>query len=376
MRVLGFGTYDTAAHPRIGVLLEGLEAHGATVREVNAPLGFTTSERVRMLREPWRLRILAGRLGARWWTLAAGAARFRGTRAPDAIVVGYLGHFDVLLARALFPRGLIVLDHLIFAAGTAIDRGTRRGVRTAALSLLDRVATAAADLVVLDTPEHLQMLAPRRRADGVVVPVGAGTNWADAARPAEDTDLGRRGRLSVVFFGLFTPLQGTVTIARAIRALRDRGTPVDVTLIGDGQDAEEVRDLLAGVEGVSWVPWLGRDELPGHVAAHDVCLGILGTSPKALNVVPNKVYQGAAAGCCVVTSDTAPQRRILGDAAILVPPGDHAALAAELHALTQDPDRLIEMRRRAATLAAAAFTPRAVVEPLRRTLAARGAGEH
>ena len=44
------------------------------------------------------------------------------------------------------------------------------------------------------------------------------------------------------------------------------------------------------------------------VASHDVCLGIFGDTDKALSVVPTKVYQGAAAGCAVVTSDTAPHR--------------------------------------------------------------------
>ena len=47
-----------------------------------------------------------------------------------------------------------------------------------------------------------------------------------------------------------------------------------------------------------------------------------GPRAKALDVVPTKVYQGAAAGCVVVTSDTHPQRAALGEAAVLVPPGD------------------------------------------------------
>ena len=63
-------------------------------------------------------------------------------------------------------------------------------------------------------------------------------------------------------------------------------------------------------------------ELPALVAGHDVCLGIFGSAAKAARVVPNKVFQGAAAGCALVTSDTPPQRRVLDGAAVLVPPGD------------------------------------------------------
>ena len=46
-------------------------------------------------------------------------------------------------------------------------------------------------------------------------------------------------------------------------------------------------------------------DLPALVAGHDVCLGIFGTGDKALRVVPNKVFQGAAAGCAIVTSTRA-----------------------------------------------------------------------
>jgi glycosyltransferase involved in cell wall biosynthesis len=81
-------------------------------------------------------------------------------------------------------------------------------------------------------------------------------------------------------------------------------------------------------------------------------------------VVPNKVFQGAAAGCALVTSDTAPQRRVLGDAALFVPPGDAQALAGALRLLARDRDRLAAARDAAARLAAGRFTPEHVVRPL------------
>jgi glycosyltransferase involved in cell wall biosynthesis len=100
-----------------------------------------------------------------------------------------------------------------------------------------------------------------------------------------------------------------------------------------------------------------------------VCLGIFGTGDKALRVVPNKVFQGAAAGCAVITSDTAPQRRVLGtvpleSGAVLVPPGDPAALADALLQLAADREWLLKLRHAARQLAAKRFTPEQVVAPL------------
>src|ERR1700753_556024 len=107
-------------------------------------------------------------------------------------------------------------------------------------------------------------------------------------------------------------------------------------MVARGQDEAETKRAAAANAAVRWLDWVPSDELPALVGAHDVCLGIFGTGEKALRVVPHQVFQGAAAGCAIVTSDTAPQRRTLGDAARLVPPGDPAALADALRELAAD----------------------------------------
>jgi glycosyltransferase involved in cell wall biosynthesis len=363
MKVLAFGTYDAATHPRIGVLLDGLRAHGDEVIEVNRPLGFGTADRVAMLTQPWRLPALAVRLLFRWTALAWRGRRALRQMRPDAILVGYLGHLDVQLARLLFPRTPIVLDHLIFAADTAQDRGVRPGWKTWLLSRLDRAALRSADLILLDTTEHAAMV-PADLADRtLVVPVGAPDAWfhTNSQEPPREP-------LRVVFYGLFTPLQGAPTIGRAVRALADRDD-IEFTMIGAGQDLSSTRVAAAVNPHVTWYDWVAGTELPALVSRHHVCLGIFGTGPKALRVVPNKVYQGAAAGCAVITSDTRPQRATFGEAAMYVPPGDSDALAAALRMLADDPAEVAALRKHATQRAAAEFTPEIVVRPLRESVA-------
>ncbi|MEY9895516.1 glycosyltransferase involved in cell wall biosynthesis [Catenulispora sp. MAP12-49] len=366
MRVLIFGTYDVAAHPRVGVIAEGLRSAGHEVRECNAPLGFDTAARVKMLAQPWRVPALGVRLARCWARLARQAVR--GPK-PDVVVVGYLGHFDVHLARLLFGRRRVVLDHLIGAADTGRDRQVSHGVRQPLLRAVDAAALGAARVVVVDTEEHRETLPAKHREHAVVVPVGAPDEWfapEAEAEPAEQAD----GPLRVVFYGLFTPLQGAATIGSAIARLA--GRPVAFTMVGGGQDkAETVRN--AGDAGnVTWHDWIPAAELPRLVAEHDVCLGIFGTGPKALRVVPNKVYQGAAAGCAIVTSDTPPQHRALDDAARYVAPGDAAALADALADLAADPGELAKLKHASSTAARERFTPARVVEPLLAKLAELG----
>ena len=369
MLILGFGTYDRTRHPRVGVMLDGLRDHGFDIEECNAPLDVSTAERVKILKQTWRVPLVGVRLLGHWFRLAVLGRRIAHRRKIGAVLVGYLGHFDVLLARMVFPRTPIVLDHLIFAADTARNRGIGAGWRGKLLSAVDGAAIRAASVVVLDTPEHAELLdgRGRMRARAVTVPVGASREWFEAG----ETAAGREdsGPMSIVFFGLYTPLQGTPVIARALQMLADREVPFRATLIGSGQDYPGVRAELDGLANVTWREWVGWDELPGVVAAHDVCLGIFDTGPKALRVVPNKVYQGAAAGCAIVTSATVPQRRVLGEAGVLVPPGDPEALVDALAALAHDPAELCARRFAATALAARSFTPAAVVAPLAEMLA-------
>ena len=361
MRTIIFGTYDTAMHPRIATIAEGLAARGFQVTECNIPLGLTTADRVDMLAKPWKAVGLVTRLASRWGGLAAKARRLG---RPDVVVVGYLGHFDVHLARLLYRRGRvpIVLDHLISAANTAKDRRLDGGIKTKLLRLIDAAALHAADIVVVDTDEHRAIVPDKYQSKVVVVPVGAPTPWHAAAQEPASTAAAPSGPLKVVFYGLYTPLQGTPVIGEALG--RIAGAPVEVTMIGRGQDEAETKQAAAANQSVRWLDWVPSAELPALVAAHDVCLGIFGTGDKALRVVPNKVFQGAAAGCAVVTSDTAPQRRVLGDAAVLVPPGDPAALADALLRLADDREALLKLRHAVRQLAAERFTPEQVVEPL------------
>lgn len=354
MRVLFFGSYDEQRHPRVRVLIEGFREHGDEVLTCNVPLGVETAGRLDLLRRPWRGAGFGVHLAKTWIGLRRRARRLP---SPDAVVVGYMGHFDVHLARRLWPGIPLVLDHLISAADTARDRRVGSGVGLRALAALDRAALGAADLVILDTEESQDLLPLSARSKSCVVRVGVPRHWYHAPRRMDGE------RLKIVFFGLFTPLQGTPTIARAAASLGDQ--PIDFLMIGTGQDYARARELAGNNGSIRWLDWVAAAELAGVVASHDVCLGIFGTRPKAYRVVPNKVYQGAAAGCAVVTARTPVQERVLGEAAVYVPAGEPRALAGALLELDSDRDRLFDLRLRAHSRAVQEFSPAAVVGPLR-----------
>jgi glycosyltransferase involved in cell wall biosynthesis len=354
--VVFFGTYDSSAHPRVQVLIDGFTAAGCEVIELNRSLDFDTASRVKTAQQPWRAPGLLWRIARAWWGLRRDAhslADRLGGRTIDLVVVGYLGQFDVHLASRLFDAP-VALDYMVGMGATTSDRGSRSSV-SRALAWVDRRATAAADVVLVDTAAQAAVC-PSPTAP-VVVPVGAPDLWF------HDTTGHVSDGLSVVFFGLYTPLQGAPYIGDAISELAGRDD-IRFTMIGDGQDRGECeRRAGSAARRVEWIDWLSRDDLAAEVARHDVCLGIFGTTPKARRVVPNKVYQGAAAGCAIVTSDTPPQRDVFRDAGVLCPAGDGNAIAGALLRLADDPEELTE-KRRAARALAETFRPHEIVAPL------------
>ena len=86
MRTIIFGTYDTAMHPRIATIAEGLAARGFDVTECNIPLGLTTADRVDMLAKPWKVGGLVARLANRWLRLAVKARRLLAGPTPSSSV--------------------------------------------------------------------------------------------------------------------------------------------------------------------------------------------------------------------------------------------------------------------------------------------------
>jgi glycosyltransferase involved in cell wall biosynthesis len=355
MRIIVFGSYRLWEQPRVRVLLEGLSERGHEIVECNVPLPFDTAKRVRAAQQPWRAPLLALRVGQVWPALWRKARRLP---KPDAVLVPYLGHFDVHLARRLWPHTPIVLDHFLFLEDTAIDRGTRSRTVLGALGWADRSAVRASDLVIVDTEGHRRLLPEPQQSRAIVVPVGAPHEWFH--------EPGRRGSgpVRVIFFGIFTPLQGAPTIGDALRLIDPDPAEVRVTMVGRGQDYEATRRLAGSSSAVEWVDWVDYDELPALVAEQDICLGIFSASPKGLRVVPNKVYQGAAAGCAIVTSESVWQRAALGEAAVFVAAGDAKALADALRELVSDPARVMSLRQAAYRRALEVFTPSAVVQPL------------
>jgi len=357
-RVLVIGTFDPTT-PRSRQWLRLLDRLGCEVEVRN--VGSWGDDRA-AAGSP--ITMLIGALRGLW----RGARYLATCKRPDVVVFLYPGHLDacVLGPIARLRRIPAVLDVFISLYDTlVVDRGLRSPRSPVALATrtLDVLACWSVPTVVVDTPEHADFFARfthRARKHFAVLWVGA-----EESRFVAEPDPGDDA--CILWYLTYIPLHGFETVARAAALLADDGRVI--RLIGDGQQREEAEALAQslGLTNIEFAAPVPEHQLPAEIARASICLGVFGTSDKAARVVPNKVFQCAAAGRPIVTAATPAIDTAFGDALVTVPVGDERALAAAIRKL-RGPARL-EAAAHARAVFVERFSEAALAEDLDRILA-------
>jgi glycosyltransferase involved in cell wall biosynthesis len=248
----------------------------------------------------------------------------------DAVIVGYPGHFDLLAARRATRGARLIFSPLVSLHETLVEDRRRFASGSPAarvLLRLDRFALRRADVVVADTEQNARYLG---EVSGLP-PARLAVCFVGAEERLFQPGWQRRDNFHVLFVGKLIPLHGLETILAAARLAPE----VPFRIVGNGQLVALLQDRPANVE---WVEWVEYELLPQELHRAGCALGVFGTSAKAGRVIPNKAFQALACGTPLVTADTAAARELLrdGESALLVPPGDPAALAAAVRHLAAD----------------------------------------
>ena len=341
MTIYYWGTYDRD-YPRNRILMAGLRAGGAEVKELHFSLWRSPAEKIRMAGSGW----VRPELMARWiWAYLILSVRFLRSPRPDFLFVGYSGHFDLFPAWCLsrIRRVPLIFDaFLSLYDSLVLDRGTvaKNGWRARFLATLDRTACRFADRVLLDTRAHVRFFCETFRLPREkfwALPIGA-DDGVFRPQPA----VSRNGHsYTVLHFGRYIPLHGLETIVRAARQLEKDGRSVHFLLVGDGEERRRIEDLARslGTSSIEFQDSRPPEDIAEQIREADLCLGIFGVTGKAARVVPNKVYEALASGKPVVTGDSPAAREFLTDGfdCLLCERGNPEALAAAILRLKGDP---------------------------------------
>ena len=291
---------------------------------------------------------LPGLVGGTVRGLVAGVSLLRAERPAVVYVNTVTVPLWPVLARA---TGAGVLVHVHEA-----EQDVARAVRVAlALPLL------AASVVVVNSLATAEVVAGsvgRLRGRLRLVYNGVAGPPADAV---VDAGPGAPDPLRVVYVGRVSPRKGVEVAVRALAALRDRGRPATLDVVGavfPGYEwfDRQVRELVVTLGLTDLVRFAGFSSpvWPAYARADVAVVPSLATEPFG-----NVSVEAQLAGRPVVVARTQGLVETLVDGVtgLVVEPGDPSALADALERLAADWPATVAMARAARTDAAARFSP-------------------
>jgi len=239
----------------------------------------------------------------------------------DFVFVGFFGQPFIPFVR-IFTRKKIIFDAFLSTYNTLVD--DRKIVRNKALKKLiwyhEYLSCKLADIILLDTNQHINYFTDNYSLSGkkferFIIGVDSFVFDDKTIKKTEST------KLRVVFHGNFIPLHGVEYIIKAA-ALLPREMDITFYIIGaesptsaSGSTFKACQNLVREQKLIN-VYFLGRKnyyKLPKILKKADIGLGIFGDTKKTQLVIPNKVYELAAIGVPIITSDTPAIREIFTD---------------------------------------------------------------
>lgn len=258
--------------------------------------------------------------------------------------------FDAINAHWLFPDGVaatllarqLQLPLVLTALGSDVNTEMQHAMKRRRI-LWAANAARAVTTVSRDLGRKLAAYGVQRDK---IVPIGNGVDtvkFAPRDRHACRHELGLpRDERVVVCVARLSAEKGHAVLLRALGELRGKPEPAHLYLLGDGPERANVNRLIAELGLGSCVTLCGavaHERLPVWLGAADVAV-----QPSFREGHPNTVMEALASGRPVVASAVgAIPEYVTARSGRLVPPGDHAALAAALGAALAAPSDAAEI---------------------------------
>lgn len=157
---------------------------------------------------------------------------------------------------------------------------------------------------------------------------------------------GLRRKPVIGFAGSLKAWHGVRTLVLALAGLPESA---HLLVVGDGPQREDIQALASALHvgpRLRMAGAVGHERMPDYLAAMDVAVAPYEPQP-GFYFSPLKVMEYMAAGLPVVASNQGDLPEIIGDAGVLVPPGDEPALRDALNRLLNSERRRTELGLRA-----------------------------
>ncbi len=220
---------------------------------------------------------------------------------PDLVWVPVCRQRDILAAvRWAHRRGIKVLfDPMISAWDKKVleqKKWKAEEPRAIRLHRLEKKMMNAPDFVTWDTSCHVdfcsrEFAVPREKMAALFT--GTDETVFKPEKREEETGKREEDVFKVLYHGAYLPLHGTEYIVEAARITQD--LPIRWDFLGWGAYKAATEAKAAGLKNVRFLEKVPYVDVPKVIRAHDVVLGVFGTTEKASRVIGNKIFE--AMGC-------------------------------------------------------------------------------
>ena len=236
---------------------------------------------------------------------------------PDLVLVPVCRQRDIAAAcRWAHKRGIKVLfDPMISAWDKKVleqKKWKAEERRAKRLLAWEKKLMAMPDFITWDTSCHVDFAAeyldvPREKMtplftgtdEEVFKPVGEECKVESGKCKVESGNQlsafnSQLSTFKVLYHGAYLPLHGTEVIVEAARMTQD--LPIQWDFLGWGAYKASTEAKAKGLKNVRFLEKVPYVKVPEVICAHDIVLGVFGTTAKAARVIGNKVYECMACG--------------------------------------------------------------------------------
>lgn len=224
----------------------------------------------------------------------------------DIMVVGYPSELMVPLAKFISKKP-IAFDAFISRYNTEKEKG--RVLRAGFYWLIDWLSCKLADLVLLDTNQHIEYFIDKYHLDRKKLKrifVGADDNIFKFY-PSR-----RSKNFKVLFYAKITSMHGIEHILRAAQIL-EKYPNIEFNIIGKGEQYWKIIKTYKDSRNIKFFKEVSYKNLSQFIRDVDVCLGIFGGTQKSRLVIPKKVFEAIAMKKPVISGESMAMRELFKD---------------------------------------------------------------